>query len=93
MKAKKSFIKKLLLAAMAALTLTAVACNKEHQCKCTTTSVPDDGRLKLLTVRGSMKCEDITEWAIERHAIDSVTHEQTLARTDTSKVRCREYGE
>lgn len=82
-----------LILPMAALALLAVGCNKEHQCKCVTTDVPDDGRLKLLTVRGDMSCADITEWAVEKHAIDSVTHEQTLIRIDSSKVNCRDYGE
>ena len=69
------------------------ACSKEHQCKCVTTDVPDNGFVKLLTVGGGLDCESITEWAVEKPAVDSVTQAHTLERVDVHTVSCREYGD
>lgn len=72
--------------------VVAVGCTKEHQCKCMTTDVEDDGFVKLLTVDGSLKCESITEMAEERPAVDSVSGNHTLERVKVHTLSCREYG-
>lgn len=83
-----------MLAGMVALmTVVAAGCSKEHQCKCVTTDVPDNGFVKLLTVGGGLDCESITELAVERPAVDSVTQAHTLERVEVHTVTCREYGD
>ncbi|MBR4505287.1 MAG: hypothetical protein IKP21_00745 [Bacteroidales bacterium] len=76
---------------LAVLALLAVACNKEHQCKCNFEG--DNNRMQFLTVDRGLKCDDITEMAIERHVIDSVTGTPTLERVEMHKVSCHEYAE
>ncbi len=78
---------------LAAVCCLLTACSKEHQCKCVTTDVPDNGFVKLLTVGGGLDCESITEWAVEKPAVDSVTQAHTLERVDVHTVSCREYGD
>lgn len=78
-----------LLAAVGMLTL--VGCNKEHQCKCETTDIEDDGNLKVFVVEGSIACEDITEMAFEEHV--SVEGGSTLQRVEIHKVKCRSFGD
>lgn len=82
----------LTVAAMALITLLAVSCNKERQCKCTTTDVPDDGLLKIMVVDNGLKCEDIKEMAFEEHVVtDDGQH--SLTRTNVHQVSCRDYAE
>lgn len=66
------------------------ACGKEHQCKCVTTDVEDDGLLKYFVIDGSISCDDITEMAFEEHV--SVEGGTSLHRVEVHKVSCREYG-
>lgn len=63
------------------------SCSKEHQCKCVTTDVEDDGLLKYFVVEGSIACEDITEMAFEEH------HDGSLREVEVHKVSCRRYGD
>lgn len=66
-------------------------CSKEHQCKCETTDVEDDGTLKVFVLEGSISCEDITEMAFEKHV--SIEGGTTLERYEVHKVKCRSYGD
>ena len=84
--------KKILPLMMVALTLALAGCAKDKQCKCFTTDVPDDGLLKVLVVDGSMKCDDISEMAIEEKVQDE-NGNYTLRRTEVHKVKCRDYAE
>lgn len=83
-------MKKIVLTFVAALALLAVGCSKEHQCKCVTTDVEDDGLLKYFVVDGSISCDDITEMAFEEHI--SVEGGTSLHRVEVHKVSCRDYG-
>lgn len=67
------------------------SCSKEHQCKCVTTDVQDDGLLKYFVVEGSISCEDITEMSFEEHI--SVEGGTSLHRVEVHKVSCRSYGD
>ena len=67
------------------------SCSKEHQCKCVTTDIEDDGNLKVFVLEGSVSCEDITEMAFEEHV--SVEGGTSLRRVDVHKVKCRDYGD
>ena len=69
------------------------ACNKEHQCKCDATDEGVTNKLQILTVDNSLKCEDITEMAIEKQIVDSVTGDHALTRMEVYKLKCREYAE
>lgn len=87
--------KKVFIGFAALMGLVAVAglsgCGKEHQCKCVTTDVEDDGLLKYFVVEGSIACEDITEMAFEEHvATEGGT---SLQRVEVHKVSCRSYGD
>lgn len=77
------------LAAMALL----CACGKEHQCKCVTTDVPDDGLLKIMTVDAGLGCDDIHTMGFEVHITDSTTGAHTLTRQEMHEVSCRDYAE
>ncbi len=75
-----------------ALVFLAVACNKEHQCKC---DVTDDGvvnKLQLLTVDDGLKCENIKEMSVEKMIVDSVSGHHTFTRIETVHLSCREYA-
>lgn len=88
---KKKFSIVAILVAVAFVFL-AVACNKEHQCKC---DVTDDGavnKLQFLTVDDGLKCEDITEMSVEKMIVDSVSGRHTFTRTETVHLSCREYA-
>lgn len=76
---------------LACLVLT-TACKKTHQCKCTTTDVTDDNRLKILFVDGGINCESITEMGLEeKYTTDDGKH--SLRRTEVHTVSCIDYGE
>jgi hypothetical protein len=79
---------------IAAAMVMLVACNKERQCKCVYTDVEEDNTLRFIYVDGGMKCESITELAVEKHITDSTSTPPThsLTRVDIHKVSCREYG-
>lgn len=87
--------KKVLVGVMGLLGLVGMlglsSCSKEHQCKCVTTDVPDDGLLKYFVVEGSIACEDITEMAFEEHV--SVEGGTSLDTVEVHKVSCRSYGD
>ena len=78
---------------LAVLALLAVACNKEHQCKCEKVDAPDDvSELNMVFVLdGAISCDNITEMAFEEHV--SVEGGTTLRRVDVHKVKCRDYGD
>lgn len=85
--------RKILIAAGAALLMVlAAACNKERQCKCITTDIPDDGLLKVMVVDNGLKCESITEMAFEQHVVTDEGH-HSLTRTEVHQVSCRDYAE
>lgn len=86
-------MKKKAIYLVAALCLVFVACGKEHQCKCTTTDIPDDGLLKLLTIDGGMDCEDIHTMGFEVHYVDSTDGSHSLMRTEMHDVSCRDYAD
>lgn len=85
---------KKILYSIAAMTLLlgVSSCGKVHECKCVNadgTAAPNE--LNILSVDGGINCEDITEFAYERHTtIDGV---QTLEHVEVHKVNCRDYGE
>lgn len=87
--------KKILVCTVAMMGLVGLmglsSCSKEHQCKCVTTDVPDDGLLKYFVVEGSIACEDITEMAFEEHV--STENGTSLHRVEVHKVSCRSYGD
>ncbi|MBR1766920.1 MAG: hypothetical protein IJ745_07815 [Bacteroidales bacterium] len=76
---------------VAAGVMLLVACGKEHQCKCVTTDVPDDGTLKVLVMDGSISCDDIKEMAFEEHVTSGGGNR--LRTVDVHQVECRSYGE
>ena len=82
-----------LIVAAVALSLLAVACHKEHQCKCDVTDTGATNKLQLLTVDNSLKCEDITEMAVEKMIVDSVTGDHTFTRVEIQHLSCRNYAE
>ena len=82
----------MIVAGVALMTLLAASCNKERQCKCVTTDVPDNGLLKIMFVDNGLKCEDITEMAFEEHIVTEDGH-HSLTRTDVHTVSCRDYAE
>lgn len=82
----------MIVAGVALMTLLAAACNKERQCKCVTTDVPDNGLLKIMFVDNGMKCENITEMAFEEHIVTE-DGQHSLTRTDIHTVSCRDYAE
>jgi hypothetical protein len=84
-------MKKLFYMLAVAGVMTLAGCSKEHQCKCVTTDVQDDGLLKYFVVEGSIACEDITEMAFEEHV--SVEGGTSLQRVEVHKVSCRSYGD
>lgn len=86
-------MKKLLFPIAALLLLAALsACSKEHQCKCVYADGQDHpNALNILVVDGSIKCEDITEFAFEEHTTNA-NNEHSLTHVDVHKVNCREYG-
>ena len=84
-------MKKILFTLAATVLLTLCSCSKERQCKCVTTDVPDDGRLKILVVDRSLKCESITEMGFEVMAPGE--QGQTLERVDMHTVSCRDWDE
>lgn len=75
------------------IALVAGACSKDHQCKCDVTDEGVTNKLQFLTVDKGLKCEDITEMAIEKQIVDSVTGDHTLTRMEVYHLRCREYAE
>ena len=84
-------MKKLFYMLAVAGVMTLAGCSKEHQCKCVTTDVQDDGLLKVLVVDNNIKCEDISVMGFE---IKTTNEEgQTLERTEMHTVSCREYDE
>lgn len=85
-------VKLIKLVAVPALLLLLAGCVKDHQCKCVTENVPDDGALKIMTVGSSVSCDDIKEMSVERHAVDSATNSRSLVRQEVRTVSCREYG-
>lgn len=84
-------MKKLFYMLAVAGVITLAGCSKEHQCKCVTTDIEDDGNLKVFVLEGSVSCEDITEMAFEEHV--SVEGGTTLRTVDVHKVNCRSYGD
>lgn len=84
-------MKKILFTLAAAVLLTLCSCSKERQCKCVTTDVPDDGRLKIMVVDRGLKCESITEMGFEQKIVDE--NGQTLQRVDMHTVSCRDWDE
>lgn len=86
-------MKKKALYAVAALCMVLAACGKEHQCKCTTTDVPDDGLLKLMTIDGGMSCDDIHTMGYEVHVVDSTDGSHSLVRIEMHEVSCRDYAD
>ena len=80
-----------MLMAACAVLIFAAGCNKDHQCKCVTTDVPDDGTLKIFEVSSSISCESITEMAFEEHV--AAEGGGSLQRVDVHTVSCREYGD
>lgn len=77
----------------AVLLVFLAACHKEHQCKCDVTDSASNGKLQLLTVDNGLKCEDITEMAVEKMIVDSVTGDHTFTRIEIQHLSCREYAE
>lgn len=84
-------MKKILLSAMVLLSVAAVSCSKERQCKCTLKDATDDNHLKILIVDHSMSCDDIKVMGIENTAV-TVGGTQTLERTEMHEVSCRDYN-
>lgn len=84
-------MKKIMYMMAVAGVLALAGCSKEHQCKCVTTDVEDDGNLKVFVLEGSIACEDIKEMALEEHV--SVEGGTTLTRVEVHKVDCRSYGD
>ena len=76
-----------------ALALLAIACNKEHQCKCDVTDEGATNKLQLLTVDNGLKCEDVTEMAVDKIVKDSVTGENIFTRVEIQHLSCRDYAE
>lgn len=81
-----------ILAAAIVCVLLAAACNKERQCKCVTTDVPDNGLLKIMVVDNGLKCDAIKEMAFEQHIVTE-DGQHSLIRTDIHQVSCRDYAE
>lgn len=77
---------------LAGLCLVAAGCGKEHRCKCTTTDIEDDGLLKIITIDGSLGCDDISEMGIENKIV-SEDGVQTLERVEMHTVSCRDYAD
>lgn len=84
--------KKVFAILLAAGALCLASCGKEHQCKCVTTDVPDDGLLKIMNIDGGLDCEDIHVMGFEVHTTDSVDGSHSLARTEMHDVSCRDYA-
>lgn len=67
------------------------ACNREHECKCTYTSIENDQLFKVFVVDGSISCEDIVMMGYEEHI--ATEQGQSLRRVDTLRMECRDFGD
>jgi len=77
-----------ILPALAMLALLATSCGKERNCECTVEDLTTNYN-PTLVVDNSMRCEDITEMAIEeKYVTEDGTH--SLHRTEVHKVSCHE---
>ncbi len=68
-------------------------CKKDRQCRCFYTDGSEDLRLKVFFVDPSIRCEDLTEMAIEEKVTeitpDDTTH--TLHRNENHTMMCRDF--
>ena len=85
-------MKKILFPALAVLALFAASCAKDHQCKCETTDITDDGLLKIMTVAGSLSCDAISQMGFEVKYVDTASNVQSLRREEVHSVKCIDYG-
>lgn len=73
---------------MALMALVATGCGKERNCECVVEDMATNYN-PLIVVDHGMKCDDITEMAIEeKYVTDDGTH--SLRRTEVHKVSCHE---